>query len=1114
LQELGTLIEGKYEIIAKIREGGMGTIYKVRHRLLDEVRVVKVMQPHVVADADLKRRFLEEAKTAIRLKHPNICTIHDYAVDEMGVAYLVMEFIDGVSLADLLKSPGRPGVPLTLEIAHQVLLALGYLHRKGVVHRDVAPDNLMLTQDEDGSPFVKLIDLGIAKAANRPMEMTATGVFLGKLRYASPEQYGMLAPGERLDGRSDLYGLGVVLYELLTGTRPFVGESPAEHLRAHLLTPPTPFSESDPAGRVPADLRAVILKALAKKREDRYATAEEFDREIVALRQRYVRPDDLDQTAAIVSSLRKRAPRAADDVTPSAQDRLDRHFGAQATPLPTKPSSRNLPDLPVPDDKTAINPRLAAQKAPVPLEPREAPAGARIPPPLESTEARRERPTVPSHPLETEKIELPEAAPGRLSTQETSLADSDRPTVPHFPTMPLASSAAAAGLPEVEAPPSGAMPGESTGIEPPSREREPSGRQAGRFTEPDFPTQPMPVFSPGAALPEGKKSAGNERAEGALRKIEPPPPEPPPPGSEGEASAELDFPTRQLAVFFPPSEHAPEEKPARGGMGIPGESAAEPAADATTRLEAQAQEPESQLERPSLGLATQRPSPAPPAETRIPAGSDRTGHRAFRDADRAPEAITPMEPPAVPTAEPPAIPLPPQTPPTSGLEAEKEAPPPRAEVSDPESPGPASRKPPGPALLELEEKRTAPPAGPAPLVPGMRVPGKPTPFFKKSKAGKAAKPRPAAPRDRESQKARERPGEQSVEPAGPLSQPADARMTTAGIGAGARHPELLPAIPLRDSGRQAPADLEFEAAASLPVVEPSAPPSEPWTRRRFALWLALALGVITAVLLLSRRRPVEKVVTPPRPTAVAKATATPLPSPVPTTRPTTRPTAVPSPRPTTRPFAEQAREAALGARQSSDRSRGPELAPGTYQRAVAKQIEGEKLAARGNDTAAKAAFDAAAGLFAQSEADAKKALLHPTRVSIPTRTQPTRPPLVEPTPVTVATLSTGAGASEQEKIRETVRLYQKAWSTLDANLFARVFPSGVANFEQGLKNLRSQSVEIQIRRIDLTGARNATVEGYEKIVAQPRAGVEQRAGGDVVLRLEKRGDAWIIVGRS
>lgn len=346
LQHPQTLIEGKYEIIAKIREGGMGTIYKVRHRLLDEVRVIKVMKPQVVADHDLKRRFVEEAKTATRLKHPNICTIHDFALDEDGTAYLVMEFIDGVNLSELMHLRGTPELPLTLEITHQTLLALGYLHRRNVVHRDIAPDNLMMTHDEEGRPRIKLIDLGIAKALDqRGGEMTSTGVFLGKLKYASPEQYGALSPGEKIDGRSDLYCLGVVLYELLTGARPFLGESPAELLRAHLFAPPVPFEEVDPRGAVPADVRAVVLKALEKKREDRFPTAEAFDREIVTLMGRFGDASDLPHTVQLLSAIR-RGPAASDraeTITPSAQDRLDRHFGPHTTPHPSRSDIVSLP---------------------------------------------------------------------------------------------------------------------------------------------------------------------------------------------------------------------------------------------------------------------------------------------------------------------------------------------------------------------------------------------------------------------------------------------------------------------------------------------------------------------------------------------------------------------------------------------------------------------------------------------------------------------------------------------------------------------------------------------------------------------------------------------------
>jgi serine/threonine-protein kinase len=331
------LLEGKYEILGKIRDGGMGTIYKVRHRLLDEVRVIKVLQPHIVADAEMKQRFAEEARTATRLKHPNICTIHDFAIDDDGTAYLVMEYIDGVNLSEMLKSTGRPALSLALEITHQALLALGYLHRKDVVHRDIAPDNLMLTHDEQGRPLVKLIDLGIAKSKGRTLELTATGVFLGKLKYASPEQYGTLSPEEKIDGRSDLYGMGVVLYEMVTGERPFSGESAPELLKAHLFAPPLPFEESDPEGKVPPELRAAILKALEKKREDRFVSADEFDREILSLANRFIRQDDLENTVAMISTIRRTGQISVDSVTPSAQDRVNRQFGAQATPRPSEP---------------------------------------------------------------------------------------------------------------------------------------------------------------------------------------------------------------------------------------------------------------------------------------------------------------------------------------------------------------------------------------------------------------------------------------------------------------------------------------------------------------------------------------------------------------------------------------------------------------------------------------------------------------------------------------------------------------------------------------------------------------------------------------------------------
>jgi serine/threonine-protein kinase len=365
----GTLIEGKYEILTKIREGGMGTIYKVRHRLLDEVRVVKVMRPHLGADEDLRRRFAQEAKTATKLKHPNIVHILDFALDADGTAYIVMEFIDGVNLLDLLRVSGPPSVPLSLEIARQTLQALSYLHRKSMVHRDIAPDNLMLTHDEEQRPVIKLIDLGIAKDLDRTVDMTSTGVFLGKVKYSSPEQLGGLAKGEKIDGRSDLYSLGVVLYELLTGEKPIAGETPRDLLAGHLFSPPRPFEETDPTNRVPESVRQMLLKALEKPRERRFQTPGEFASEVDRLqRQAFASQPDLDDTRRLLARARDTSPPLGENITPSAQDRLDRQFGAASTPPPTGPSGisaiENAPTIAATTSKGATRPVPPAATAP------------------------------------------------------------------------------------------------------------------------------------------------------------------------------------------------------------------------------------------------------------------------------------------------------------------------------------------------------------------------------------------------------------------------------------------------------------------------------------------------------------------------------------------------------------------------------------------------------------------------------------------------------------------------------------------------------------------------------------------------------------------------------
>ncbi len=332
-------IAEQYEIVAKIRKGGMGEIYKVRHRLLDELRVVKVLRPQLADDESSSVRFAREARAAIQLRHPNVVQIFDFTIDGDGVGLMVMEYIHGADFKQLIGEGFRPALPLGLEIARQSLQALAFLHRNGYVHRDVSPDNLMLTRDVEGQPQVKLIDLGIAKRLEGGPELTASGMFLGKYRYASPEHFG----ASTVDARSDLYTFALVLYELLTGHYPLPGESTTQFVASHLYQPPFDFADTDSDGRVPEGLRQTLLRALAKSPQERFADAGEMLTAIEQLRQRHpLDQESLEQVAGIV----QQAPGEANWGPPgSTAERLGTELEEPASTLPTmREPTRPEPD--------------------------------------------------------------------------------------------------------------------------------------------------------------------------------------------------------------------------------------------------------------------------------------------------------------------------------------------------------------------------------------------------------------------------------------------------------------------------------------------------------------------------------------------------------------------------------------------------------------------------------------------------------------------------------------------------------------------------------------------------------------------------------------------------
>ena len=257
---------GRYEVIGELGQGAMGVVYKARDPLIDRVVAIKTINLGLALDEkdEYEGRFYQEAKAAGRLNHPNIVTIYD--VGKSGdVAYIAMEFLEGRDLRDIMNERGILPVEQVLDVTAQVALGLAYAHEHGIVHRDVKPSNIMLVRDG----HVKITDFGIARMASAAVR-TQTGMVLGSPKYMSPEQ----VVGKDIDQRSDIFSLGVMLYELLTGQAPFDGENVNAIMYQTLNILPAPPNTLNPA--VPEMVNFIVAKALAKGIEDRYQNAEDF----------------------------------------------------------------------------------------------------------------------------------------------------------------------------------------------------------------------------------------------------------------------------------------------------------------------------------------------------------------------------------------------------------------------------------------------------------------------------------------------------------------------------------------------------------------------------------------------------------------------------------------------------------------------------------------------------------------------------------------------------------------------------------------------------------------------------------------------------------------------
>jgi serine/threonine protein kinase len=312
----GEILDERYEILDKIGEGGMGEVYRARHIHLDEIRIIKVTKPDAAGGVQEPRRFQEEARMATLVRHPNVAALYDFSRRADGSFYMAWEFIDGLTLQQWLRLHGALPLDQTLDVAQQVLAGLEAIHGQGIVHRDISPDNIMVREVSGGRLQAKIIDLGIAKrVAAESLEMTGTGMFLGKLKYGSPEQAGSLGPGQAIDRRSDLYSFGVVLYEMLAGNAPFEAKTPQEYLGKHLHQPPPPLDLSALPKTVRPAIAAAVAKALEKNRERRFRDPREFAEALRAISSPTLEPqpagtsNETDETAELRTGTVRRSAR-------------------------------------------------------------------------------------------------------------------------------------------------------------------------------------------------------------------------------------------------------------------------------------------------------------------------------------------------------------------------------------------------------------------------------------------------------------------------------------------------------------------------------------------------------------------------------------------------------------------------------------------------------------------------------------------------------------------------------------------------------------------------------------------------------------------------------------
>ena len=272
---LGRVINDRYKITEAVGHGGMGKVYKALQAPLDRVVALKVLGAGHDRDPNFYKRFFLEASVTAKLTHPNTITLFDYGRTEDGIFFIAMEFLTGRTLSQVMQAEGPLAQERVIHIAQQICRSLREAHALGIIHRDMKPANVMLLRQHDDHDFVKVLDFGLVKffsGENPEGDITNAGTFMGSPHYIAPEQ----ARNHNPDQRCDIYSLGVLLYHMLTGRVPFTAQNPVDIILKHLHDPPVPLSKLRPDLNLDPALEDVVLKCLAKDREQRFQSMDEL----------------------------------------------------------------------------------------------------------------------------------------------------------------------------------------------------------------------------------------------------------------------------------------------------------------------------------------------------------------------------------------------------------------------------------------------------------------------------------------------------------------------------------------------------------------------------------------------------------------------------------------------------------------------------------------------------------------------------------------------------------------------------------------------------------------------------------------------------------------------